>query len=45
MIAYGMVLVIVMWLNHSIPGLKLKQSVQRFFAKLLHRNVAVEEEV
>ena len=45
MIAYGMVLVIVMWLNHSIPGLKLKQSVQKFFAKLLHRNVAVEEEV
>ncbi|MBO7675915.1 MAG: branched-chain amino acid ABC transporter permease [Erysipelotrichaceae bacterium] len=43
MIAYGLVLVIVMWLNHSIPGLKLKQSVSRFFAKLLHRKAAVEE--
>lgn len=43
MIAYGMVLVIVMWLNHSIPGLKFKQSVSRFFAKLLHRESAVEE--
>ena len=45
MIAYGLVLVIVMWLNHSIPGLKLKQSVKKFFAKLLHRKTAVEEEV
>ncbi|MBO7676298.1 MAG: branched-chain amino acid ABC transporter permease [Erysipelotrichaceae bacterium] len=43
MIAYGLVLVIVMWLNHSIPGLKLKQSARRFFAKLLHRESAVEE--
>ena len=43
MIAYGMVLVVVMWLNHSIPGLKLKQSVQRFFARLLHRKTADQE--
>ena len=43
MIAYGMVLVIVMWLNHSIPGLKLKQSVQKFFARLLHRKTADQE--
>ena len=43
MIAYGLVLVIVMWLNHSIPGLKLKQSVQRFFARLLHRKTADQE--
>ena len=43
MIAYGMVLVIVMWLNHSIPGLKLKQSITGFFRKLLHKETAVEE--
>ena len=43
MIAYGMVLVIVMWLNHSIPGLKLKQSVSKFFARLLHRKTADQE--
>ena len=43
MIAYGMVLVIVMWLNHSIPGLKLKQSVKSFFARLLHRKTADQE--
>ena len=43
MIAYGMVLVIVMWLNHSIPGLKLKQSVRKFFARLLHRKTADQE--
>ena len=43
MIAYGMVLVIVMWLNHSIPGLKLKQSVKKFFARLLHRKTADQE--
>jgi len=43
MIAYGMVLVIVMWLNHSIPGLKLKQNVRKFFARLLHRKTADQE--
>ncbi len=43
MIAYGMVLVIVMWLNHSIPGLKLKQSVRNFFARLLHKKTADQE--
>lgn len=43
MIAYGMVLVIVMWLNHSIPGVKLKQSVSKFFARLLHRKTADQE--
>ena len=43
MIAYGMVLVVVMWLNHSIPGLKLKQSVKKFFARLLHRKTADQE--
>jgi branched-chain amino acid transport system permease protein len=45
MIAYGLVLVIVMWLNHSIPGLKLKQGFAAFFRKLLHRKAAEEEEV
>ena len=43
MIAYGLVLVIVMWLNHSIPGLKLKQGFAAFFRKLLHRKAAEEE--
>ena len=43
MIAYGMVLVVVMWLNHSIPGLKLKQSVQKFFTGLLHKKAADQE--
>jgi branched-chain amino acid transport system permease protein len=43
MIAYGMVLVIVMWLNHSIPGLKLKQNVGKFFARLLHKKTADQE--
>lgn len=43
MIAYGLVLVIVMWLNHSIPGLKLKQSVTGFFRKLLHKQTVDQE--
>ena len=43
MIAYGLVLVIVMWLNHSIPGLKLKQAFQALFGKILHRNRTEEE--
>jgi len=43
MIAYGLVLVIVMWMNHSIPGLKLKQAVINFFRKLVGRKVVEEE--
>ena len=43
MIAYGLVLVIVMWLNHSIPGLKLKQAFTGSIRKLLHREAAEQE--
>ncbi|MBQ6335398.1 MAG: branched-chain amino acid ABC transporter permease [Erysipelotrichaceae bacterium] len=43
MIAYGLVLVVVMWLNHSIPGLKLKQSFNRALSKLLHKKAAQQE--
>ena len=42
MIAYGAVLVIVMWLNHSIPGEKLKSTVVGFFRKILKKK-EVEE--
>ena len=34
MIAYGLVLVIVMWINHSIPGAKLKSIMAAPFKKL-----------
>ena len=43
MIAYGLVLVIVMWMNHSIPGLKLKQAIVNFFRRLFGRKVVEEE--
>ena len=33
MIAYGLVLVVVMWVNHSIPGLKLKEAVMSVFKR------------
>lgn len=39
MIAYGLVLVIVMWLNHSIPGQKLKD----FFRNPFRRKSGEEE--
>ena len=40
MIAYGLVLVIVMWLNHSIPGGKLKEAVKGFFVRKDKKEVA-----
>ncbi len=33
MIAYGLVLVIVMWLNHSIAGVRLKEAVRKLFRR------------
>ena len=44
MIAYGLVLVIVMWINHSIPGTKLKNAVTSRFNALLHRKNAEAQE-
>ncbi|MBR2700473.1 MAG: branched-chain amino acid ABC transporter permease [Erysipelotrichaceae bacterium] len=44
MIAYGLVLVIVMWINHSIPGTKLKNAVTSRFNALFHRKNAEAQE-
>ena len=45
MIAYGLILVIVMWINHSIPGTRLKNAITSRMRKLFHRNSAEAEEV
>lgn len=34
MIVYGIILVLVMWLNHSMAGEKLKSAVKKFFYKI-----------
>lgn len=36
MIVYGVILVLVMWLNHSIQGEKLKNAVKNIFSKIIH---------
>lgn len=43
MIVYGAVLVIVMWLNHSIPGEKIKKTFANTLNKVFKRNVKKEE--
>ena len=45
MIAYGLILVIVMWINHSIPGTRLKNAITSRMRKLFHKNSAEAEEV
>ena len=45
MIAYGLVLVIVMWINHSIPGTKLKNAINTRISALFHKKSAEVEEV
>ncbi len=40
MIVYGIILVLVMWWNHSIPGAKLKARIRGAFNGLLHRKGA-----
>ena len=45
MIVYGVILVLVMWWNHSIPGAKIKAKLRSIFNKLIHRNVESVEEV
>lgn len=43
-IAYGLVLVVVMWLNHSIPGAKLKEFVFKTINKIFKKK-QIENEV
>ena len=45
MIAYGLILVIVMWINHSIPGTKLKNAITSRMRSLFHKNSAEVREV
>ena len=45
MIAYGLVLVIVMWINHSIPGTKLKNAISTRISALFRKKSAEAEEV
>ena len=45
MIAYGLILVIVMWINHSIPGTKLKHAITSRMRSLFHKNSAEVREV
>ncbi len=44
MIAYGLVLVIVMWINHSIPGTKIKNWVTSRMQSLFKKKNSVAEE-
>ena len=37
MIVYGIILVLVMWMNHSIPGAKIKAAFANMFRKIFHR--------
>ena len=43
MIVYGAVLVIVMWLNHSIPGAKIKKKFAEIVNKIFKKNSKKEE--
>lgn len=43
MIVYGAVLVIVMWLNHSIPGAKIKKKFAEIVNKTFKKNSKKEE--
>ncbi|MBQ4253612.1 MAG: branched-chain amino acid ABC transporter permease, partial [Erysipelotrichaceae bacterium] len=45
MIVYGIILVLVMWMNHSIPGAKIKENFRKLAGKIFHRKSAeaVEE--
>lgn len=43
MIVYGAVLVIVMWLNHSIPGAKIKKKIAEIVNKIFKKNSKKEE--
>lgn len=45
MIVYGIILVLVMWLNHSVPGAKSKDYFRNLFGKIFHRSrvEAIEE--
>ena len=45
MIAYGLILVIVMWINHSIPGTKLKNAISTRISALFRKKSAEAEEV
>jgi len=42
MIVYGIILVLVMWLNHSVPGAKLKE---KFFSLFKRKKAEITEEV
>lgn len=42
MIVYGIILVLVMWLNHSVPGAKLKEKVTALFKR---KKAEIAEEV
>ena len=44
MIAYGLVLVMVMWINHSIPGTKIKNWVTSRMQSLFKKKNSVAEE-